>query len=60
MEKKDKALLTTSELAEYLNIGESTARNLLRDPANNFTVRIGKKIFAHKESVDKWLKNKIM
>ncbi len=60
MIKEEKALLTSQELANYLNISESTARKLLKDPANHFTVRIGKKIFAHKESVDKWLRGKLM
>ncbi len=60
MDKEEKALLTSQELADYLTIGQSTARKLLKDPANHFTVRIGKKVFAHKESVDKWLREKVM
>lgn len=61
MEKKlEKVLLTPKEMAYYLNIGETNARKLLSDPKNHFTVRMGNRIYAHKPSLDKWLKNQIM
>ena len=32
-----------------LGIGETKARELLHDPKNGFTVRIGNRLYAHKE-----------
>lgn len=56
----EKALLNVKEFAKYLNIGETKARELLNDPRNQFTVRIGSRLYAHKGRVDKWLLNQIM
>ena len=43
MDKMDKkALLNVKEMCEYLGIGQTKARELLSDPKNNFTIRIGK------------------
>lgn len=55
----DKALLTINELCEYLGIGQTKARQLAADPKNNFTLRIGKKIYIHKERLDEWLLEQI-
>ena len=55
----EKALLNVKEFAKYLNIGETKARELLNDPRNQFTVRIGNRLYAHKGRVDKWLLNQI-
>lgn len=52
---EEKALLSVKEMCNYLGVGESTARNLLNTPRNTFTVRIGGRIFAHKDKLDKWL-----
>ena len=49
------ALLNIYEFCDYLSIGETKARELLHDPGNGFTVRIGNRLYAHKGSVDKWL-----
>ena len=35
------ALLNIKEFCDYLGIGETKARELLHDPGNGFTVRIG-------------------
>lgn len=56
----EKALLNVKEFAKYLNIGETKARELLNDPRNRFTVRIGNRLYAHKSRVDKWLLNQIL
>lgn len=56
----EKALLNVKEFTKYLNIGETKARELLNDPRNQFTVRIGNRLYAHKGRVDKWLLNQIM
>lgn len=53
--KEEKVLLTVKELCDYLGIGETKVRAILSEPSNNFTVRIGRRIYAHKERVDQWL-----
>lgn len=57
--KVTKALLNVQEVCEYLGIGKTKARELLLSPESNFTVRIDKRIFAHKELLDKWLLGKV-
>lgn len=52
---EDKALLNVKDMCTYMSIGENTARNLLNEPHNSFTVRIGGRIFAHKQRLDRWL-----
>lgn len=50
----DKKLLSVYELAAYLNIGRNKALELLH--ADGFpTIRLGKRIFANKEQVDRWI-----
>ena len=54
------ALLNVKEFGDYLGIGETKARELLHDPANGFTVRIGNRLYAHKSNVDKWLLKQVV
>ena len=42
------ALLNIKEFCDYLGIGETKARELLHDPGNGFTVRIGNRLYAHR------------
>lgn len=56
----EKALLSVKELCAYLGIGQTKARELLADPKNGFTIRIGNRLYAHREKLDKWLLNQIM
>ncbi len=56
-EKENKALLTVKEFCEYLGIGETKARELIRKPRNGFAIKIGSKWFIHKERLDIWLLN---
>ena len=51
----DKALLSVKEVCLYLGIGESKARELLTKTNNNFTVRIGSRVYANKIQLDKWI-----
>ena len=51
MERK---LLTLKELYDYLGIGETKARELVRGQ-NGFGVRIGNRWYADKNKLDKWL-----
>ena len=62
MEKKkeQKALLNVKEMCDYLGIGQTKARELLADPSNGFTIRIGNRRYAHRGKLDAWLLNQIM
>lgn len=51
----NKALLSIRETCEYLGIGKTKCRELLRSPESTFTVRIGNRYYAHKGKLDKWL-----
>lgn len=53
--KEEKKLLTVKDLCVYLSIGETKARELLHNPDNGFTVRIGNRLYAHRDKVDAWL-----
>ena len=55
-----KAVLNVKELCTYLGIGQTKARELLSNPANGFTVRIGNRLYAHKTKLDQWLLNRIL
>lgn len=55
-----KALLNLDEICTYLGIGKTKARELLHNPRNGFTVRIGNRLYAHKGNLDKWLNNQII
>lgn len=48
----DKALLNLSEFCEYMGIGKTKARELLNNPKNKFTVRIGNRLYANKKCLD--------
>ena len=54
------ALLSVTQLCDYLCIGETKARELLHNPANGFTVHIGNRLYAHRASLDKWLMNQMV
>lgn len=56
----ERALLDIKAFCEYLGIGETKARELLRNPDNGFTVRIGNRLYAHKKRLDAWLINQIL
>lgn len=62
MEKKkeEKALLNVKEMCNYLGIGQTKARELIADPSNGFTIRIGNRLYAHRGKLDAWLLNQIM
>lgn len=49
------ALLTLKEFCEYLNIGQTKARELLTKTDNPYTVRLGNRLYANKILLDKWL-----
>ena len=55
----NKALLNLDEFCKYLGIGKTKARELLHDPKNKFTVRIGSRLYAHKKKLDEWLEYQV-
>ena len=50
----DKKLLNIKEICEYLGIGETKARELVRGH-NGFGVRIGNRWYADKKQLDRWI-----
>ena len=58
--EEDQALLNVKEMCRYLGIGQTKARELLSNPKNNFTIRIGNRLYAHKGKLDEWLLNQIL
>lgn len=48
----DKTLLNVKELCEYLGIGQTKAREILHKD-NNFTIRIGNRLYVKKDLLDK-------
>lgn len=42
---------------KYLGIGQTKAREILTKTENNFTVRIGNRLYVNKRQLDKWLMN---
>ena len=55
---EEKALLSVTEFCAYLGIGQTKARELLANPRNKFTVRIGNRLYAHRRRLDDWLLTK--
>ncbi len=56
---ENKALLNVKEMCFYLGIGQTKCRELLTDPANGFTIRIGNRLYAHRKYLDAWLTEQI-
>lgn len=57
---QERALLNVKEFCDYLGVGQTKARELLRNPQNGFTIRIGNKLYAHKQRLDSWLLSQII
>lgn len=51
----EKILLNVEEAAEYLNLGKTKTRQLMKENEKIFVVRIGNRNYAHKMLLDKWL-----
>jgi len=56
-QERDKKLLTVKETCDYLGIGQTKCRELLRG-RNGFGVQIGNRWYANKERLNKWIDNK--
>lgn len=57
VQERDKKLLSIKETCDYLGIGQTKCRELLRG-RNGFGVQIGNRWYANKERLDKWIINK--
>lgn len=55
-EKMDDTLMTFDEFCEYLKIGKTKARELIKKPTCRYVVHIGRRVFIHKELLDEELK----
>ncbi|SEW31622.1 helix-turn-helix domain-containing protein [[Clostridium] fimetarium] len=52
---KDKKLLNTKDLCEYLGVGTSTAIKLIKNPSATYVIRIGSRYFVNKTLLDTFL-----
>ena len=53
----EKVLLTVGETQEYLGLGETMTRKLMRREA--FGCRIGNRLYSNKNLLDKWLSESV-
>lgn len=51
-----KNLMTVEEFCEYVGIGKTKAREMISNPCCKYVVRIGRRVFIHKELFDEELK----
>lgn len=58
--QREQVLMTAAETAEYLNMGMTKTRELMKEQQNVFVVLIGKKKYVHKILLDKWLLGQVM
>ena len=55
----NKILLNIQELCDYLGIGQTKARELLKGN-NGFGIQIGNRWYANKRKLDAWIDNETM
>lgn len=48
----DRALLSLEEFRDYLGIGETQARKILKDPNCTFRFFVGNRLYANKKKLD--------
>lgn len=51
----EKALLNLKEVSEYLGLGETKTRELLKQRNCPFSMKIGYRWYANRKLLDKWL-----
>ncbi len=51
----EKALLNVREIMMYTSFGESRVRDLLNSPRCDFVVHQGRKLYANRKKLDKYL-----
>jgi len=52
----EKNLMTIDEFCKYVGIGKTKAREMISNPCCKYVVRIGRRVFIHKELFDDELK----
>ena len=52
----DKSLLSLKEVCEYTGWGQTKVRELLKSQTSTFTIRLGNRLYVHKELFDDYLK----
>lgn len=52
----EKKLMTIDEFCQYVGIGKTKAREIISNPSCKYVVRIGRRVFIHKELFDEELK----
>ena len=48
----EKKLMTVNEFCEYVGIGKTKVREMISNPCCKYVVRIGRRVFVHKELFD--------
>ena len=54
----EKILLNVTEFCEYLGIGKTKAREILRSPQCPYAVQVGNRWYAHKGKLDRILESR--
>ena len=57
--ENEKILLNVEETAQYLNLGLTKTRELMKENEKVFVIKIGNRRYAHKLLLDKWLVGQI-
>ena len=57
-EPVERKLLDIENLCVYLSIGETQARKMLKSKDCQFSLRIGNRLYANKDVLDKWIDEK--
>ena len=55
MIKIEKTIMSLKEVCEYTGWGQTKAREILNKPGNTFTIRLGNRLYVHKELFDEYL-----
>ena len=53
----EKLLLTISEVCELIGWGQTKVREIIKRPENNFTIRMGNRLYVNKKQFELYLTN---
>jgi hypothetical protein len=51
----DKTIMSLKEVCAYTGWGQTKVRKILTKPENTFTIRLGNRLYVHKELFDEYL-----
>lgn len=54
--ENERKLMSIDEFCDYVGIGKTKARELISNPRCKYVVRIGRRVFIHKELFDEEIK----